>query len=324
MSPSPRILVSAGAALLILISAVLLYRATPVTPLLPALNTDLDKKTSASVLMVGDMFFDRYIRIMMETVSPDFIFSCIYHVLKEADFAVGNLEGPITENLSVSKSGDLGNPDHFRFTFPVETAGLLKRNNFGAVSLGNNHIGNFGTEGIAETKRHLDGAGVGYFGGLKGDEPVFRTEKNGVPLSFVGYNQFGGADVKAVSETVTKENASGRRVIVYAHWGDEYSTSTDSLRPIALALSEAGASAIIGSHPHVVMPHEFINDTLVYYSLGNFIFDQYWNADVSTGLALLLMIPADPEKRVSVTEYTTILQSDGRVCEGEPSLTHPQ
>ena len=90
------------------------------------------------------------------------------------------------------------------------------------------------------------------------------------------------------------------------------------MKEIAKLFAEAGASAIIGSHPHVVLEREDIGNTVVYYSLGNFIFDQYWNDEVSHGRAVLLHIPSDQNKKISVTEYTTIAQTDGRVCEGVP------
>jgi poly-gamma-glutamate synthesis protein (capsule biosynthesis protein) len=102
-------------------------------------------------------------------------------------------------------------------------------------------------------------------------------------------------------------------VIVYSHWGDEYIDSSPRLRPVAKLFAEAGASAVIGSHPHVVLGHEYIGDTLVYYSLGNFIFDQYWDDDVSHGLTLMLHI--GKEGRVTAEEHPTVILRDGRTCE---------
>lgn len=282
-----------------------------------AVPQEESKVKSVAVLLVGDMFFDRYIRQMANTVGGDFIFSCMYPFLQEADLAVGNLEGPITSNASVSIGTKPENPLNFQFTFPPETASLLKRNNFEAVNIGNNHIGNFGMEGLVSTHTHLEEAGVGYFGGVLGDEPVFRIEKNGLPLSFVSYNQFGGKNAEDVARIIRDERTEGRSVIVYAHWGDEYSTSTSRLREIATAFANNGARAVIGSHPHIVLPSEYISDTLVYYSLGNFIFDQYFDENVTRGLTVLLHIPPELEKKVSVTEYPVILQTDGRTCLAE-------
>jgi poly-gamma-glutamate synthesis protein (capsule biosynthesis protein) len=301
--------------LAVIVGAVYLLPGKPITELsVPKASESKD----TNILFVGDMFFDRYIRKVAETAGGDYIFSCIYPFLSEADLVVGNLEGPITEHESVSAGTKPGDDGHFQFTFSPETAEVLKRNNVGVVSLGNNHINNFGFTGIASTKKYLDEVGVRYFGGISGDEPVLRKELDGLPVSFVAYNQFGGGKPKEVSEKIRSERQEGRTVIVFAHWGEEYSTSTEGIRETAELFAENGARVIIGSHPHVVLKSEYIRDTLVYYSLGNFIFDQYWNADVSRGLAVLLHISPDLEKRVSVTEYPVILQNDGRTCLAEP------
>lgn len=273
---------------------------------------------NANILFVGDMFFDRYIRTVIETVGEDFIFSCASPLLMSADFVVGNLEGPITDNPSVSRGTTPEDADHFRFTFPRGIAEALKRNNFDVVTLGNNHIGNFGREGIAKTKEFLDEAGVAYFGGLSGDEPVHRKDYGGIPLSFVAYNQFGGSSVDDVAHTIEIEHSVGRTVIVYAHWGEEYASTTPSMKAAAARFAEAGAGAVIGAHPHVALESEYIGNTLVYYSLGNFIFDQYWNDAVTHGTAVVLHIPHEHGAKVSSTEHTVILQTDGRVCEGAP------
>ncbi len=302
---------AAGLAILaILIAAVFLLPGKPPPP-----SSEQAKSAGdANILFVGDMFFDRYIRQISSTVGGDFIFSCIYPFLAESDYVVGNLEGPITEHDSVSLGTKPNDDGHFQFTFPQGTADLLKQNNIGAVNIGNNHIYNFGKSGIISTKEYLDTSGIGYFGGIKGDEPVFHKTLAGVPFSFVGYNQFGGSEPAAVAKMIRGEREEGRSVIVFAHWGEEYSTSTAGIRDIAKLFSENGARAIIGSHPHVVLPSEYIGNTLVYYSLGNFIFDQYWNADVSRGLTVLLHISPELDKKISVTEYPVILQTDGRTC----------
>jgi poly-gamma-glutamate synthesis protein (capsule biosynthesis protein) len=292
---------------------------SPASPQSIPFSTDAETKAGdANILFVGDMFFDRHIRKTIETVGADFVFSCIYPLLSRADFAVGNLEGPITDNPSVSSGTNPEDPDHFRFTFPSSVANALKGNNFSVVNLGNNHIGNFGREGIQRTKEYLDASRVAYFGGLANDEPVYRKDIHGIPLSFVSYNQFGGSPDTDVADVIRLEKSVGRTVLVYTHWGEEYSSTTPRMKETATLFADAGASAIIGSHPHVVLESEYIGNTLVYYSLGNFIFDQYWNDEVSHGRAVLLHISPEHNKKISVTEYTTIAQTDGRVCEGVP------
>ncbi|MEK7642577.1 MAG: CapA family protein, partial [Patescibacteria group bacterium] len=263
------------------------------------------------IIFVGDMFFDRYIRQVMDKKGGDFVFSCIGNVLKEADLVVGNLEGPITTNPSKSLYSKEGSPENFVFTFPTFIASLLKDHNIKIVNLGNNHISNFGREGVLSTHKYLDQSGIGYFGGILGDEPIYRTTLGGKKVSFVSYNQFGGSSPEEVAKNISKETKDGRMVIVYAHWGEEYSSPTLFMKQTARIFSQAGARLVVGSHPHVVLPSEKIEDTLVYYSLGNFIFDQYWEKSVSTGLILELDLKGD---RLDVKEHQVSLLQNGQTC----------
>ena len=268
------------------------------------------------------MMFDRYIRKMSESRGDDYIFSCIDDELARVDLVIGNLEGPITSNASVSKGTKIGSPDNYRFTFASTTAGLLARHHMKLVNLGNNHISNFGLSGIASTRAYLEQAGVAYFGGLRGNAPVYRTAISGIDLSFVNYNEFGGDTVDTVVKEISDERALGRTVVVYAHWGEEYVEPPERVRVAARKLAEAGATLIVGSHPHIVDMHEMIGDVPVYYSLGNFIFDQYWDESVSNGLMLSVRIGKDgasgvtgrPGVKVTVDEKPVHLEKDGRVC----------
>lgn len=282
----------------------------------------LSQNQEAKILFVGDMFFDRQIRKIIYSKGEDHLFSCIGDFLKEADAVVGNLEGPITENASVSLLSTPGSTNNFIFTFPTITAKLLAKNNIKIVSLGNNHIGNFGQKGIASTHKYLQEAGVEYFGGLSGDEPIHQTKIGSQKISFIAYNEFGGESAQKVAEKIKSEKAAGQKVIVFAHWGEEYIAPVARVKKAAKLFAESGADFIVGAHPHVVQGSENIISpqpslypkervTAVYYSLGNFIFDQYWNKEVSTGLVLELNIKGDD---MNVIEHKVSINRDGTTC----------
>jgi len=277
------------------------------------LNKELPKKIKEfKILFVGDMFFDRTIRQKIDTNGWDYIFSCIDDELfSKADLVVGNLEGPITNNSSISLGSEIGSPENFIFTFPTKTAELLAKYNVKLVNIGNNHIGNFGRDGIATTKEYLKSAGVNFFGGLKGDESVYRMKHEDKTISFVSYNEFGGDSVELVSNKIREEKSMGNLVILYTHWGQEYAEDVMHLKERAKIFSESGTDFIFGSHPHVVLPSEKVNNTTVYYSLGNFIFDQYWEERVSTGLAILLTIKGD---KYTLEEFPVSINRDGTTC----------
>src|SRR3989344_3668665 len=191
------------------------------------------KYKETRVFFVGDMSFDRYIRQIAERKGEDFLFSCIGDFLKEADLVVGNLEGSITNKPSVSKGSIVGSPDNFTFTFPTTTAKLLKKNNIKLVNLGNNHTDDFGKEGLLSTQKYLEEAGIKYFGGVFGDEPIFYKKIGGIEFVFISYNQFGGDSPERVARKIKKENEKGKKVIVYAHWGEEYVPANMSIKNTA-------------------------------------------------------------------------------------------
>ncbi|MEK7669313.1 MAG: CapA family protein [Patescibacteria group bacterium] len=274
----------------------------------------LYEKREVKILFVGDMNFDRYIRQVGENKGEDFVFSCISNFLKDSDLVVGNLEGPITDNSSVSLGSVIESSENYTFTFPPNTAKLLAKNNIKLVNLGNNHIGNFGNEGITSTKKYLNKAGVNY---LYNNE-IYRTKIGGTKISFISFNEFGGDSPEKVAQSILEEKANKQMVFVYAHWGDEYIKPPKRVKDNAKMFAETGADLIIGSHPHIILPSDpSINSwqekyqTIVYYSLGNFIFDQYWNKDVSTGLVLEVDIK---NGELSVIEHQVSLNRDGRTC----------
>jgi poly-gamma-glutamate synthesis protein (capsule biosynthesis protein) len=271
----------------------------------------LYEKRETKILFVGDMNFDRYIRQVVENKGDDHVFSCITNFLKNYDLVVGNLEGPITDNPSVSLGSIINTPNNYTFTFSPITAKHLAKNNIKLVNLGNNHISNFGKEGFASTKKYLEEGGVEYFGGFYGDEPILRKEIKGNKISLISFNEFGGDKVQNVVEKIKNEKKEERTVFVYTHWGDEYTAPPQRIKNYAKLFAEAGADLVVGSHPHVILYSEKMGDSFVYYSLGNFIFDQYWNKEVSTGLVLEVNIKGD---NIKITEHKVTLSRDGRTC----------
>src|SRR6185503_17913788 len=91
----------------------------------------------AHIFAAGDIMLDRQIRLVSDENGGDFVFSCIDPLLKSADFAVANLEGPITGNPSRSLGSVPGSTDNYYFTFPTTTGALLARHHFKAVDIGN-------------------------------------------------------------------------------------------------------------------------------------------------------------------------------------------
>ena len=259
------------------------------------------------------MMFDRTIRTTIDQKGGDFIFSCIDPTLQGSDIVVANLEGPITATSSRSVGSAIAAPDNYVFTFPTTTAPLLAAHHIGVINLGNNHILNFGSDGVRSTESALTDAGVRYFG-----DPLVQTvavtSVHGISLAFINYNEFEPSSTASTTVAqIRQAKASGEIPVVYTHWGIEYATtSPEYVHVLAHEFVDAGASIVIGSHPHVVEDHEVYNGANIYYSLGNFIFDQYWSDAVTHGLMLQVTLGTSGVQ--TVKEIPVVLQHDRRTC----------
>ena len=272
-------------------------------------------RPSATVIFGGDMLFDRTIRQVMERVGEDFIFSCIADVLQDADLVVANLEGPITEHPSKSLGSEIGSPDNFTFTFATSTGELLSRHNIRLVNLGNNHILNFGWEGVRSTIENLRAANVAYFGDPL-QKAVAYQEIRGIKFAFISYNEFapGGwrDNSEATQDQLRAARLEGFVPILYAHWGDEYLGAPERVKELARSFIDAGAEIVIGSHPHVVQEHAEYRGKHIYYSLGNFFFDQYKTEATRHGL--LLKVTFNVSGVASLEKIPIDNQPDRRTC----------
>src|SRR3989344_5991722 len=244
-------------------------------------------KSTAEVLFVGDIMLDRTIRTILEKEGADAVFGGIKSFLQEADFVVGNLEGPITHFASESVGTMPGEEGNTRFTFDPSVAGILASLGFKVLAIGNNHIADFGPEGIAETKQFLASAHVTPVGDpfLNSVEP-FIENVHSIKIAFTAYDEFILPDAAQTRLTIDRAREAGADfVVVLAHCGDDYeSDPPPRIRQLAATFAASGADLIVGTHSHVIGQMEDIGKTRVFYSLGNFIFDQYWDASVRCGL----------------------------------------
>jgi len=273
----------------------------------------IEEVANSQIIFGGDMNFDRYIRTVVQTKGFDFVLENVKPFLAAADFVVANLEGPITDNPSTSKESEMGSRENYIFTFPPETADELASSNITVVNIGNNHIMNFGADGLEQTRIALKGKGVKYFGDPADEN--FRSyvkESNGNKIGFVNYNQFTGNSKEKVISDIELVKAKADLVVVYAHWGNEYETAAnENQKEIAHELVDLGADLVIGSHPHVVQQSEEYKGKKIYYSLGNFIFDQYFEENTQKGL--LVLVSVSKGEISGFEEMEIIMKTNGQI-----------
>ncbi|EKD95490.1 MAG: capsule synthesis protein, CapA [uncultured bacterium] len=248
------------------------------------------------ILFAGDLMLDRYNRVLENKNGVEYFTKEIGEIFQNNDLNVVNLEGPVTGNESVSIGTEIGNPAHFKFTFDKEsTKNFLAYNKINVVNLGNNHILNFGEEGATETINFLKENKVEYFGSpLDEKNSYIEKEINGLKIALVNYNQFYKQSPESISAKIKDAKNKNDIVIVYTHWGTEYAlTESEIQKNIAHSFIDSGADLIIGSHPHVVQPIEIYKNKAIFYSLGNFVFDQYFSEDVKNELIVTASFSKD-------------------------------
>jgi len=212
-------------------------------------------------------------------------FAYLKPFLISADLALGNLESPLTDSPVVT-----GSP--YALCAPPENASYLEEAGFDLLSLANNHRLDCGPQGLLETQTTLTEAGLGFIG--PDPEPVARSI-NGIQLAFLAFDATGPFDLEAAVQAVRSARKAGSLVVVSIHWGAEYQSGASAdQKQIAKSLADAGATLIWGHHPHVLQPTEWIgvHETLVLYSLGNALFDQYGLA--ATRRSALVLVRLDP------------------------------
>ena len=237
-----------------------------------------------SMLFVGDVMLDRGVATHADKYGAESLFGKLERLFLGTDLTLGNLEGTITRNQSVS----IPNNSLLRFTFDPKYANALADLNFSGFSLSNNHALDFGQDGFAQTKRFLTAAGLFSYGSPLNDGALSAQVKiRGKNVCFVGYHELFRSDPAPIIKEIQRIRPQCDLVVLGAHWGQEYFPGvTDAQRERAHQFIDAGADLIIGGHPHVVEPLEIYKGKAIFYSLGNFMFDQDFSFNTEHGLAV--------------------------------------
>ncbi len=251
-------------------------------------NKKIAKKQNIKILFVGDIMLDRGVAWYADKNGKDKIFAGVKDLFDKYDLVVGNLEGTITSNQSVARK----NNGILRFTFDPSYSETLREVGFQILNLANNHALDFGLEGYNQTIENLDKVKIKYFGSPKNDKNLsLQIKEKNKSICFVGYHDLFTYDERSVVDEIFILNNKCDFLIVFSHWGDEYKTKSN-LRQQNLAhrFIDMGADLVIGTHPHVIQEFEDYKGKRIYYSLGNFVFDQDFSYNTMHGNAVGLEI----------------------------------
>lgn len=261
------------------------------------LLVEADPKKELKLIFGGDIMLSRTVNAKMEAYN-DYAWPArlISSSTAEADFSIFNLESPFLRDSNY-------NVPTGSFAFKANPLSVQTLNLLGAdvVSLANNHMLNAGTTGISDTLDVLSENNILSVGAGLNEEQARKPaiiEKNGWKLAFLSYaypndhsvatkKQAGIAtmDIENLREDIEALKGKVDLIIILMHAGIEYvSVPQKNQVNFAHQAIDFGADLVVGHHPHWPQTWEIYNDKAIFYSLGNFIFDQMWSQGTSQGI----------------------------------------
>ena len=247
-----------------------------------------------SVVFLGDSSFQHN---YLDSDKSNFTENEFNLILGEADYAIANLEAPIT---SIEDSPFSGIKPYIYSESVTDTPVLLKNFSIDAVSLANNHTMDYEFEGLKETMSYLNQNEILFFGAgnnnteaAKSLHVSFKTNNKAINLfiiagfeyrksydfdySFYADSDKGGVSNLSDEKTIAKVKEIRLKepdsiIVIYPHWGNDYQWKTGNQANLARKYILAGADIIVGHGAHIIQEIEYINGNLVVYGIGNFIF----------------------------------------------------
>ena len=274
------------------------------------------KENSPAITLtaVGDIMLSRMVAQRIKTYHDyKYPFLKTAGLTRDADIAFGNLECPITQGRTIGSTEMI-------FRADPESIKGLKYAGFDVLSLANNHSFNFGVQGLKDTFQYLDESGIVYSGAGRDKREAYTpkiVEVKGIKIAFLAYaadafsplysqakdSRAGIAFMKIpeMKKAVAAAKSKADLIIVSMHSGTEYASQPNGKQvAFARAAIDAGADLIIGHHPHTVQKMEKYKGKYIFYSLGNFVFDQMWSRETKEGLAVKLTLSKDGVREIEL------------------------
>ncbi|OGZ19373.1 MAG: hypothetical protein A2Z68_01380 [Candidatus Nealsonbacteria bacterium RBG_13_38_11] len=282
------------------------------------------EKETVNIILVGDIMLDRGVEYMIEKQGKGdfkFPFLKIAEYFKKADIVFGNLEGIISDKGT--KIGSI-------YSFRVNPKAMeeLALTGFNVLSLANNHALDYGKEALEDCFIRLKDSGISYVGAGLNEKEAFSLvvkEVNNTKIGFLAYTDLGPeiwkakedsgiawikeSDLEKIEKDIQEAKNKVDVLIVSLHSGEEYTQKLTQFQiEFPKMAIEAGADLIVGHHPHVVQPNEKYQQGYIFYSLGNFIFDQSFSKETMGGLLLEVQIKDKKikeiiQKEVKINNY---------------------
>jgi gamma-polyglutamate biosynthesis protein CapA len=249
-----------------------------------------------TMTMVGDVMLGRYVENVINQHGPKYLFRYVKPYFDQSDYVSGNFETPVLKH-DVSKYTVVDKKVHLYTNEKAVQA--VKNTGFTIMNLANNHMMDFEEKGLNDTIDSFRGSKMDYVGAGKNfneaKNHINYKDINGVRVATLGFTDIhlpgsitiigkGGilsANPDTLFEMIEKAKnplyGNADLVVVNVHWGEEYdSEASPRQKELAKAMVNAGADIIVGHHPHVLQSFDVYKQGIIFYSLGNFVFDQGW------------------------------------------------
>ena len=258
----------------------------------PAPTPEYFKLSFVGDCTLASTVYNKKLAVSYESVVGDnyaYPFEKTVQYLNDDDFTFANLECALT----ASTASDTKN---FCFRADPAYTQILTSGSVEFVTLGNNHVLDYGEQGYADTKAALDAAGIGYAGR---DEAKLYETASGLKIGVYAVS-FG--NTQQIKDGIAVLKAAGAEFIVAAiHWGDEGSYDVNNLqKEQGHAAIDAGADLVYGSHPHTLQPCEEYNGKYIYYSMGNWSFGGNTAPRDPDTIILKLTVKRDVDGTISI------------------------
>jgi len=260
-------------------------------------------KKETSFVFTGDIGFDKYMDGKWE--DPELLSGDILEFLHSSDHVVINVEGPVADFQNNTETEGAKQLLH---TMNPAATKVFEKMHADIWNICNNHIMDAGEAGMASTLEYAKinnvqtiGAGMNIH---QAQKPVIIKDAGGIGLFGVGYQRacraagedkagcYSWSDLDSIRNTISQIKKTCRWCVVVAHAGEEFTPlPSPYTRERYLKYLEMGADIVVAHHPHVPMNYETVGDKIIFYSLGNFIFDtDYQRTQVNTEFGLLVKI----------------------------------
>lgn len=280
-----------------------------------SLETTTDNSFTIKLSFVGDCLcatdartsYANCFEEVAERENPEYFLSKVSHLFSSDDFTIADCENVYSDsqNLSMRDKGQIADPtiEAYWFKTKSKNANILSVGGIDMVSIENNHIDDYGSQGHSDTQKALEDAGL-----LWGEEgKIVYYKKNGFKIAVICASMYGDGIAPAIIDYIKKASKKSDYQIVYFHGGQEAVHTPESWKVNACHMFiDSGADLVIGDHPHVLQPREIYNGKTIIYSMGNFIFGGNRH----------------PENRTIIYQHTLSI-SNGGILSGEKSKMIP-